>query len=369
MSSLGIVSTALTALAGLFNYQKRNLSDVKDATKTVLSITGNMSMSEITRLTSVEPLTILSKDCLNLGIMPDLNQALLSIFCGYYVRTMDLIGNVKNVEVVRALDKLNPDRSNTGFLLQTSLESSRNLSLESFQHTLTPTKGLALETSNETLKSIAEISNLSVGKLINVEISSKDDSQSFRIPVNVRLAVSALPNESVSHILAYQTEDRSLTERFHAWRAGRISFIKDLVFCRDLIDEYKRAVIKDNTDTIQEIMRRVSNSKKYGLLTNNPSLATASNIFVLTENVARDLELKLGGKLSNPKIREKAFDNTYAMLIVEIDRERERVIIYTHGIAAASDFSFKEIKAAAKNKGPDILDIMKSMNLGTSVNF
>ena len=136
------------------------------------------------------------------------------------------------------------------------------------------------------------------------------------------------------NILASKTEDASLTERYHAWRAGRISFIRDFIFAQDLIDESKRAMIGDETGTIQEIIRRVNNSKRYGLLTQNPSLVSASNIFVFTEATARDLEMKLGGPLKNAKIREKAFNNTYAMIITVIDREREIVTFYIRGINA-----------------------------------
>ena len=267
---------------------------------------------------------------------------------------------------------------------QISRESLDNLCLEAYKFSL-PTdrtndkppilKDLA---TKENVTTIVDASNLSVGKLLNVEISySKDrgeyeapEDRVVRIPVSVRLMSSIIPNNSITRLLTYKSEDNSLVERFHAWRSGRIGFIKDLIFCQDLIDEYKRASIGDETNTLQEIVRRVNNSKKYGLLTKNPSLVSASNIFVITEEVAREVENKLGGKLSNANIRQKAFDNTYAMIIAVVDREWERVTFYTRGMAASTDLSIKEIKSANKNgKGPDILDVMKSFNQGIPVSF
>jgi hypothetical protein len=224
---------------------------------------------------------------------------------------------------------------------------------------------------------ITDISNLSVGKLVNITITYnksvegvKDDSASaVTIPVNFRLMVSSVPNSTIAHLLAVHQDESSLVERFHAWRSGRISFIKDLIFCQDLIDEHKRAMIGDESGTMLEIMRRVNNSKKYGVITKNPSLVSASNLFVITEEIARDLEGKLGGRLTNFKTREQAFQNTYAMVIVVIDREWQRVTFYTRGIQSYTDMSYKELKSAGKDKGPDIMDILKSLNTGHSPVF
>lgn len=373
---LGVVNTTLQTIAKSINEIRNNATNYY-TTK---------SLAEATKLTRVEPLVIFSKDCVSLEYMPDVANSLLSIFSGYYLQAVSILTRVNDVEVVRILDKLNPDRDETGFLLteQISRESLDNLCLEAYKFSL-PTdrtndklpilKDLA---TKENVTTIVDASNLSVGKLLNVEISySKDrgeyevpEDRVVRIPVSVRLMSSIIPNNSITRLLTYKSEDNSLVERFHAWRSGRIGFIKDLIFCQDLIDEYKRASIGDETNTLQEIVRRVNNSKKYGLLTKNPSLVSASNIFVITEEVAREVENKLGGKLSNANIRQKAFDNTYAMIIAVVDREWERVTFYTRGMAASTDLSIKEIKSANKNgKGPDILDVMKSFNQGIPVSF
>jgi hypothetical protein len=373
---LGLINTALTSIAKAINTIKDNFTNYY-TTK---------SLSDATRLTRVEPLTIVSKDCLNIECMSDVNNVLLNMFAGYYLQAVHMLTTVNDVEVIRILDKLNPDRDETGFLLEekVSRESLATLSLENYTYSLPTTARIALEApgdkDNKVLGAkgkdpaevIMDISNLSVGKLVNITIvynksveGIKDDAAStVTIPVNFRLMVSSVPNSTISHLLAVHQDDNSLVERFHAWRSGRISFIKDLIFCQDLIDEKKRAMIGDETGTMLEIMRRVNNSKKYGVITKNPSLVSASNLFVVTEEIARELEGKLGGRLSNFKTREQAFENTYAMIIVVIDREWQRVTFYTRGIQSYTDLSYKELKSVGKDKGPDIMDILKSMNTG-----
>jgi hypothetical protein len=325
------------------------------------------SLSEASKMTRVEPLTIVSKDLLNNEIMPDVASTALNVFSGHYLQAIAVMTKVKDVEVVKILDRLNPDRDATGFLLAESLsqESIATVVASNYTHSL-PIRGVAMEnTDDKTL--LQDVNNLAVGKLLNVDISFKteaDESKTIKLPISVRLATTVVPNSTIRGLLAHTKEDISIVERFHAWRSGRIEFIRDLIFCQDLIDEQKKAAIEDDTGTAAEIMRRVANSKKYGLLSKNPSLASASNIFIFSEEVKREIESKLGGPLANHRTREKAFDNTYAMLLIVVDREWERVTFYTRGMNASMDMSFKEIKAAGKGKGPDIGDILKAFQMG-----
>ena len=368
MNVLEVTDTLLQGVARIINKVK--------------NITGyytTTSLADVTKLTRVEPLTIVSKDCINLEYTPDIMQSLLSIFSAYYLQAVAMLTRVNDVEVVRILDRLNPDRDSSGFLLSDQIANeSVSFSMEAYKHSL-PTGKLALENEfdKDRVVHLNEVANLSVGKLLNVTISynktdegghKEEDVSCVTLPVSVRLMASIIPDLTITRLLAIKTDDNSLVERFHSWRSGRISFIRDLIFCQDMIDEYKKSMIQDESGTVQEIMRRVSNAKKYGLLTKNPSLVSASNIFVISEETARSVESKLGGKLSNVNVRNRAFENTYAMIIVVVDREWERVTFYIRGISAGADMSIKELKAANKNGkgGADITDILKSLQMGSS---
>lgn len=142
-----------------------------------------------------------------------------------------------------------------------------------------------------------------------------------------------------------------------------------MIFCQDVIDEYKRAMMMDDTGTMQEMIRRVNNAKKFGILTKNPSLVASSNLFVISEEVARSIESELGGRLSDPVVREKAFDSTYAMIIAVVNRDWKRVTFYTRGIAAGTDMSVNELKSASKDKGADIMETLKQFNMGMPASF
>jgi hypothetical protein len=353
------------------------------------------SITKLTKLTRAEPLTIISQDCANLEYLPSLLNNLCSIYSGYFLQAVSIMTNAAvNVEVVRILDALNPNRDSTGFLLQgrhatltTDMGISAALVAENYKHSL-PTPRInamkevaALEDAEmhrDTIKVIYEMENLAVGKLLNVDINvplvdgtstNGETCRTVTIPVTVRLSPAILNAESLTYLFAHRKEDTGFVERYHSWRAGRIDLIKDMFLCQDLINEYRRAALKDKTGTLQEIVRRVNANRGYGLLTKNPSMAISSNIYVISQDMAREIEGKIGYKFSDPRGREKIFEGTYAMIITVIDIEREMVSFYFNGIAQPATMSVRAIKMSSKTKGPDVGDIMKTLLEGRAPTF
>jgi hypothetical protein len=342
-----------------------------------------MSLSEVTKLARVEPLTVISKDCMQLEYLPDVLQSLVNIFAGYYLQAISLQTKIDNINIRKVLDRLNPDRDFVHPAFE-SFEDIQTISIENYKFKLPRlgTEAFAVSQSAQMQKNLPvstggvegdsskvlnEATNLAVGKMLDVCIQAGE--QKVHIPVRISFAPALLSNQSIMHILALKTEDNTLVERFHKWRSGRIGFIKDLMFCQDLIDEHKKAIMNDEAGVYTEIVKRANNAKKFGALTFNPSLVSASNIFVISETVAREVEQKLGGKLSNARIRQLAFENTYAMIIAVIDRDFERVTFYHRGISASTDVSIRDIKNSNKTKGPDIMDIMKALTMGNAASF
>jgi len=345
---------------------------------------SDSSLTSITKLTRAEPLTIISNDCSNLEYLPDVLNTVASIYSAYFLQAVAMLTRVNNVEVVRILDRLNPDRDSSGFLLQgrnTALENIDNLVASSYKYSLPTRAMMAMEAADDTSKAmvdaptqkvIYETANLAVGKLLNVSISVKNpegSDETVNVPVSVRLCPAFLNDESLTHIFTHRKEDVGIIERYHSWRSGRITLINDMIFCQDLINEYRRAVLKDKTGTMQEIVRRVNNARTFGLLTKNPSLAVASNVYILSKASAQAIESKTGLRFNNPKGREKILEDTYAMIVAVIDDEWEQVTFYFNGIAYPSSMKINAMRNASKSKGPDIGDVMKSLLEGRAPTF
>lgn len=214
-------------------------------------------------------------------------------------------------------------------------------------------------------KLVTEATNLSVGKLVEVTIQDGDKKASF--PIMVRIISTIVNGPTLVHILSDQSRwYATAKERFHLWRAGQLEFIRDIVLCQDLIDEHRRALLNDKSGAYKEILDRRAGNAVASTLTGSPSIATASNIVVLSKQSAKEIEQATGGRFSDVKFRTRLFDRSYVMLMAVIDPEWEHITIYHRGIALPTEMMLKELKATNKGTGPDISEILKAYQLGQS---
>ena len=365
------------------------------------------SLVDVTSVARVEPLAIIDSDSFNTEFIGQVMQCSHNIFTGYYLQAVSLIGDVGNVSVVKTLDKLNPNRKadQSGFISQIMIDVGTEsfgtndsktlnyfkLGLEDFKlpnyaleakddadnnikslrdeikETKSEIKDEAARLANNSTKTdkgaaatAQEMSNLSVGKLIDVTIT--DQGNTVTVPIAIRLIANELAQSSMLRLLSLQGLDRSFTERFWKWRAGRISFIKDLVLMQDLIREDKKAMMQDKHGVLDEIIRRAKNNKLAGFFSKNASMNEAANIVIFSEETAKQLKLQHNIDVDNFKQRQTVFDSSYAMIMVKIDREYERVTFYINGQPLGSSMSKNELKgSSAKSSGADLVDIFQAL--------
>lgn len=326
------------------------------------------SLVEYTRSTRVEPTVLLDMRAAQLPYIEDVLNNGLNIFAGYYLQAVSLAVNVGSVNVVKLLDKLNPNRDPLDSLAN---RRSGLFSSESFKHGLPfPGQSLSQEAVSRTdftqgIKEVNESANLSVGKLIDVNITDGDNKAS--IPVAIRLRVNTIRPDVMTHTLSLDSKDTSVKERWHQWRSGQIEFFKDLVMAQDLIDQHKKNAIKDESGFYRARANQKRNSALSMLFSGNISVAAASSIFVMTKDTAKELESKLRGKLSDFKTREKLFQETYAMMIFIVDTDWEQLTIYHRSISVPTEASIREIQRSNKSKnGPDITEILNAFRQSKS---
>lgn len=366
------------------------------------SATGNSSLTSITKTARVEPLVIVGNDCVNLEYVSDIMQSVNNIFAGYYLQALSLITTIESVTAGKILERLNPNTNDffTNAVFEsykddssfsgrnyfnswklanesykyklpkqsnfTSYDASQLLSMRSSMESNTPQDKdkINVNIHNDAYNNISQNVNLSVGKMFNVTV--REGKNEINIPLSIRLLVSQVPESSLVKMLTLNNRDTTLMERFHAWRAGRIEFIKDLVLCQDMIDDAKSAMIKDKEGVFSEIIRRSRNSKFSSMFNQKANLASASNIYVISESTKDAIEDALGSKLSNYKTRQELFRSGYMMILVVIDRTWERVTFYHRGINIPTIVGVKDIRSSNKGSGPDIGDILKAYQLGNN---
>ena len=84
--------------------------------KAVLFLTAAKadSLVDYTQVARVEPICMISADCLYLESLPAVQQSALSLFAGYYLQAVAISATVGKVSVFKTLDKINPNRSPSG---------------------------------------------------------------------------------------------------------------------------------------------------------------------------------------------------------------------------------------------------------------
>lgn len=335
----------------------------------------------------VEPIVMVDTDVLYSDLLPDTMQTLLSVFAAYYLQAFSLSVNVGNINVIKQLDKLNPTRDPVYAL-------GARMGLESFDYThklpmigefdsyamesgeVVPytrtSKDVVVEDKVETSyqvrdpsKEIKELSNLAVGKLLNVEIQQGE--QKAVIPVSVRLMTNSMSSDNLVHILSTGSKDTSFTERWHGYKSGRLELFRDLILCQDLIDAHKKTLLQDKSGVYANILARRSKNTMSALVSGEVSIGSASNLCVISSDTAAKLESALLGKLSNFKVREKVFEETYLMILVVLDKEWDRATFYYRGLPETSTASARDLKAASKSNGTDVMSILSAFREGKSV--
>lgn len=392
---------ALTTLQKLISsiYSIKQLFNVFDPVRT-------KSLIETTSVLRVEPLTVISRDALTVDYLQDVMQTLFSLFTGYYMLGLSVVGNIHDSRVVKTLGRLNPNVDSNSLFLSTENFKTPYLNglstcVEAYTHRLPTSKNkYAIEdtltilqnksisqeadtidknasTKGGDFKYINDPANLAVGKFIDVKLTFKTEVNngndkdlvdiSSSIPINIRLIPAIVNNKQMDAILSLKSTDVSLTERFHSWWGGEISF-SDLMFASDLIDEYRKNLIDDETGIMEEIATRVTKAKAVGFV-NGTSLVSASSIFVITDSVVKSIEYKMGGKFKNKSVRDKVFEGTYAMIIAVIDREWDTITFYYRGIDRGTECTVKDIKKISKTSDNDIMSIFKALTSSNAPSF
>jgi hypothetical protein len=327
------------------------------------------SLIEYARPTRIEPIVMVDERLVNLPYMVDIMHNTNSIFAGYYLQAASLSMKVGRIDVRKMLDRLNPSRdpvANIAF-------ESHTLSIESYKTQLPRWNSpvgmenygvVAMEESVANVRELHENSNLSVGKMLQIEIG--DGRQNAVINVNVRLIANTVSGSFLADAISITGKDTSWHNRYHQWRAGQLEFIRDLVLCQDLIDDHKKLLGKDRVGSFSEIMKRRRNNGLSALFSKSTSLATASNIIVISDTTRKEIESRDGLKFSSVRARKEIFEKTYLMLVVIVDPEREAVTIYHRGIDTPTELTVRQIKSGNKGTGPDISDILKAYQMGNS---
>lgn len=214
--------------------------------------------------------------------------------------------------------------------------------------------------------------SLPSGRILNIPMLT-DGKSSFNLQLLIQLFPFFIETDVAQEFINLNFTP-SFWRRFTQFQAGEISFFKDFIFSCDLREKRMKALIKDKTGGLADMINKQKNAvashwmnflRKPG----TEKINIASTILILNKNSVDKALNKNGIDLKSSSNRRKFFENSYCMMLVVVDQMYNEVDIYYNGIEAVSTFKYEQIKRESKKDSTDLVSIMKSYAQGLAPKF
>jgi hypothetical protein len=197
----------------------------------------------------------------------------------------------------------------------------------------------------------------------------RESMQDMEVTITVRGNVLPVDNNSLVTLFSFSKKDLSFTERWHDYRSGRIG-LTDFLFMQDVVKEYKRANIELRDDVFGLDSGRRSRDLLYSTISGNTKINKITHIAIMTEATQARIERELTIDFDRVNQRKKLFDRTNVLMIAVVDRQWNRLRVYTRGYSDHTDVSMKDIDTySKKSTGSDIMEFLKAFSSNNSPNF
>jgi len=215
------------------------------------------------------------------------------------------------------------------------------------------------------------VADLASGSLIEFDFHVSTDEKGKPVTVTVPIHVSLIPSSVTSKVakaflrLSFLP---SLSQRWKMWKAGEISFWRDLVFSSDQIKQYADEVREDDTNALRDIFSTKNKSVwrfLKGLVTGKPNNNAASSVLIFDAKTFEEGAKENQVNFKSYDDRQRFFNRAMAMLVVIVDPLYETVDIYYNGLQQYTSVSYRMIEKAGKNnKGIDLKEFMGALAKG-----
>ncbi len=352
-------------------------------------MTKGTSLVEASQAASVNPIMIVDESLSGMQQLSEISGVVQNMFAAYYISAASLMTSINGVKISESLGPLNPNRSVFESKEMGMSESSLDL-YSSETHNLNAHKALPMikdyaahkpKYSSEAVSRpgqlgasdytevVKEYSPLSVGRVYEINVGNVDeeDAPIATVKVVIQLLAFMTKTNYLVDMLTFRSHtDMALPERWFNYKIGKIGLM-DLLFQRDLIAKHRNMLIKDKTGLYKEIVERKNRSTLQGVLSGRPSLATFSNIALISKDTALAIEDKIHGPLSKFNIRNAAMESTGLMILGVIDPAYERATFYLHSKEVPVVVPFKDFKLGSKSnaKLEDLLALMVGSGANT----
>jgi hypothetical protein len=212
-----------------------------------------------------------------------------------------------------------------------------------------------------------------VGGTIEQSKGHKEGLHEMSVYLYVQILPRIVHGEAIKGFVTMNF-DPSWSQRWKQFRAGEISFWKDFIFAKDLLQKHANILKQDKTGTIADMLTKQRNklaTHLWSALTDDVSRHNLANSIVITSKKAFDVACaETGVDFDKQSDRTAYFNKTYSMFLVVVDNVYNTVDLYMNGISNVGSYSFNMINKNAKGKDAfDLKDMMTVMAQGQAPRF
>ena len=396
--------TALAAVAETIDVVSKN-KDLRNTTgvvdtflnnkKTELALTRG-SLTKLLQTYIVTPVIITTHSAREVEVFDKVNELNCDIFASFYSQAFQILSTRYDLDVNTAIGVLGTDTSPylseaiadiTSVIATMEDASYRNLMSDSLYLTTT----VSHEADDDKDKGKNKTDDLNKGRniknkydnddknplhsilqrnlTISAKVTNKDNvSHTIEIPMTIKAHIIVTSTEGLLNMLTPTSRDKTFSARWDEYKAGSIG-LKELIFCNDLIKQYKDVKLKDKNKLLDLVNNRVQSSLLRGAKSGIEGYEANYNMIVISTEDKIKIDKYIGGDILRENAKQRFLADTHALSVSIMDPDYERVNILINDIRGNSDISFKTISKRKSKDSSEMADIFKSLMLNKPIGF
>ena len=203
------------------------------------------------------------------------------------------------------------------------------------------------------------------GIILDVNFAMGNVKGGINVPVAVKLLPTVVSGDVANQFFATNFKLDNWMRWFKV-TTGEIKFWRDFVFEMDLLDDRTRALKRDKTGVLEEMLQRQQNSLSSYVLKvlgwRSARQNIASTIHVFTKWQFDQFCHQAHCNFNNVSDRLKYFRKTMSMLVAVIDSEYNTVDMYYAGVGQKARYQFSQLQNFTKPNQYDLTSIMRSFS-------
>lgn len=417
-TALSTVSTILQKMTSGAPIDQKEL--VKEVNKKYDLITSNGSITKLLSDYIVEPVILATHDARQSTAFDPTAQIATDLFTAFYLQAFQILTGQMDIDARTAVTLLSSDSSTPlNVIKDTALKhvfdnpnigsilGDGEASTESFNYTkflmdpknkflkvsisleadkdeeeeeepTEPEPGTVLGSSinREIVKDLDQHPLYGLlTRVLNVKLEIQGDAsrnltnRTIVIPIIIKAHVIIVNGNEIVNALIPNNRKKSFSYRLDEWRAGSIT-LSDLLFCSDLIKEYKDVKKKDKNNIINLITGRNLSANLNAARTGAKGFEANYNMLVISSDDKLKIDKAVGGDIYKENYKQSFLTEMHALSCAVLDNDYERMTMVTKDIRGTSDIGFKQLeKRKANQSQQDLTKMMQMMMMNKPVMF